>query len=269
MNDSPKQWVGGKLLTEVETGIGLITVNRPEKRNAMSLEMWTGLNQILDELEHNNAVRVVVLTGAGDKAFVSGADISQFEELRNNANMQREYDRATTTVYAKLIALSKPVIARIRGFCVGGGLALAMASDLRIAAEDSEFGIPATRLGIAYSFNEVQMLVSLAGPAQARMLLFTGARIDAMEAHRIGLVNQVVKNDRLSDVVASLARTIAENAPLAVRAAKITVTQILRDAGNRDMEAIKQASIACSNSEDYREGRTAFMQKRIPKFHGL
>jgi enoyl-CoA hydratase len=269
MGVSQKQWAGGRLLTEVETGIGLITLNRPEKRNAMSLDMWMGLAEILDGWERDDGVRVVVLTGAGDKAFASGADISQFDDVRSNVDAQREYDRATSAAYAKLIALPQPVIARIRGYCVGGGLAIAMAADLRIAAEDSEFGVPATRLGIAYSLKEVQMLLSLVGPAHGRMMLLTSARIGSREALRIGLVNQVVKNDQLSDVVAALARTIADNAPLAVRATKLTINQGVRDPGDRDLNAVERASAACINSDDYREGRTAFMQKRAPKFRGI
>jgi enoyl-CoA hydratase len=264
-----RQWAGGKLLAEVNNEVGLITINRPEKRNAMSLEMWTGLAEILDDWERDDSVRVVVLTGAGDKAFASGADISQFDEIRSDVDTQREYDRATRAAYAKITALPQPVIARIRGYCVGGGLAIAMAADLRIAAEDSEIGIPATRLGIAYSFYEVQMLVSLVGPAHARMMLLTSARIGSAEALRIGLINQVVKGDQLSDAVAALARTIAENAPLAVRATKLTINETLRDPGDRDPAAMERASAACINSDDYREGRTAFMQKRTPKFRGI
>jgi enoyl-CoA hydratase/carnithine racemase len=263
-----KEYAGGKMLAEVEGGVGLITFNQPEKRNAMSVEMWQGLVDILDAFEHDSAVRAVILTGAGHKAFVSGADISQFAQQRADANAQLEYDRLTSGGRAKLAAFPKPVIARIRGFCLGGGLGIAMQADLRIAAHDSQFGIPAAKLGIAYGFDMVRKLVSLVGPAHARTLLFTGERIDAEEAQRIGLINRVVSDEDLSDVVLDLARTLAENAPLSLCAAKLAVNETVKSESERDVEAVNAAVMACFDSSDYREGRTAFMEKRPPKFLG-
>ena len=258
----------GKMLADVEDGVGLITFNQPEKRNAMSVNMWEGLVQILDAFAEDDDVRVIVLTGAGHKAFVSGADISQFEKNRANANAQLEYDKLTSSGRAKLAAFPKPVIARIRGFCLGGGLGIAMQADVRIAAVDSEFGIPAARLGIAYGFDMVRKLVSLVGPAHARTMLYTGNRIDATEAERIGLVNKVVSDEDLSDHVVDLARTIADNAPLSVRAAKLAVDESLKTDSERDVDAVTKAVLACFDSADYREGRTAFMEKRSPRFAG-
>jgi enoyl-CoA hydratase/carnithine racemase len=257
------------MLGEIDTGIGLITFNQPEKRNAMSVEMWDGLGQILDEFAADDGVRVVVLTGAGSKAFVSGADISQFEKNRKDAAAQVEYERLTKSGRAKLATFPKPVIARIRGYCLGGGLGIAMQADLRIAAVDSEFGIPAARLGIAYGFDAVRQLVDLVGPAHARMILYTGARIDAHEAQRIGLVNRVVLDEDLSDVVVDLARSIADNAPLSVRASKISVGEALKDARDRNLAAVEDAIAACFDSADYYEGRRAFMEKRAPRFEGV
>jgi enoyl-CoA hydratase/carnithine racemase len=259
---------GGKLLADVDNGVGLITFNQPAKHNAISVEIWAGLEKILKEWATAENVRVVVLTGAGDKAFISGADISQFERLRADAEAQQEYDRLTIGGRNMLAAFPKPMIARIRGYCLGGGLAVAMQADLRIASEDSQFGIPAARLGIAYGFQNIKTLVSLVGPAHARMILYTGARISAAEAARIGLVNQVVPTDALSEVVANLARTIATNAPLSVKASKLTIDQALRDPADRDMDSVTRASIECLNSEDYREGRSAFLEKRPPRFRG-
>jgi len=259
---------GGKVLAQVADGLGLITFNQPAKHNAISVEMWVGLEQILQAWESEEAVRVVVLTGAGEKAFVSGADISQFEQLRGDADAQRLYDQLASGGRNRLGTFPKPIIARIRGYCLGGGLAIAMQADLRIAAEDSEFGIPAARLGIAYGFQNIKTLVSLIGPAHARMMLYTGSRISSAEAARIGLINRVVPSEALSDVVAELAHTIANNAPLSVRASKLTIDQVLLDPGDRDMEAVMIASTDCLNSEDYREGRTAFMEKRAPRFRG-
>jgi len=262
------EYAGGKMLAEVSEGVGLVTFNQPEKRNAMSVEMWQGLEAILERFAADSAVRVVVLTGAGDKAFVSGADISQFEKNRANADAQVEYDRLTSTGRRKLGIFPKPVIARIRGFCLGGGLGIAMQADLRIASADSQFGIPAARLGIAYGFEMVRALVSLVGPAHARMILYTGGRIDAAEAMRIGLVNHVAAPEMLEREVTVLARQIAENAPLSLAASKLAVAASLQDPADRDLEGLRRASQACFDSADYREGRTAFMEKRRPQFIG-
>jgi enoyl-CoA hydratase/carnithine racemase len=262
------RYADGKMLADVEDGVGLITFNQPEKRNAMSVSMWEGMGQILDAFAADDAVRVVVLTGAGAKAFVSGADISQFEKERSNADAQVEYDRLTSAGREKLATFAKPVIARIRGFCLGGGLGIAMQADIRIAAVDSEFGIPAARLGIAYGSDMVRKLVSLVGPAHARTLLYTGSRIDATEAKRIGLVNDVVPDQDLSDVVVEIARTIADNAPLSIRAAKLAINEAAKMDRERDMDAVQAAIAACFDSADYREGRRAFMEKRTPKFTG-
>ncbi|HET9019178.1 MAG TPA: enoyl-CoA hydratase [Acetobacteraceae bacterium] len=251
----------GKILLDVDSGVALVTFNNPEKRNAMSLDMWDGLVAALDALEADPSVRVLVLTGAGSKAFVSGADISQFGAARADAEAQREYDRRTSGGRARLAAFPRPVIARIRGFCLGGGRGIALQADLRVAAEDSEFGIPAARLGLAYSAQMVKQLVSVVGPAHARMLLYTGSRIPAREAERIGLVNRVVADGELSDVVLDLARSIADNAPLSVRAAKLAVA-------GEDEAVVAAAIDACFDSEDYREGRAAFAGKRAPRFRG-
>jgi enoyl-CoA hydratase/carnithine racemase len=263
-----KSYADGKMLAQVEEGIGLITFNQPEKRNAMSVNMWHGLSEILDDMAGDDQVRAIVMTGAGHKAFVSGADISQFEQQRADGNAQLEYDRLTSAGRAKLAAYPKPVIARIRGFCLGGGLGIAMQADIRIAAVDSEFVIPAAKLGIAYGFDMVRKLVSLVGPAHARTLLFSGSRIDAAEAQRIGLVNLVVPDEDLSQTVYDLARTIADNAPLSVRAMKLAVNTAVMSESERDVEAVNAAVLACFDSADYREGRTAFMEKRKPAWQG-
>jgi len=261
-------YADGKMLADVEDGIGLITFNQPAKRNAISVDMWLGLSEILDVFAADDEVRVVVLTGAGHQAFVSGADVSQFEQQRGNANVEAEYDRLTSAGRTKLAAFAKPVIARIRGFCLGGGLGIAMSADLRIAAVDSEFGIPAARLGIAYGFELVRKLVSLVGPAHARMLLYCGTRIDADEAQRIGLVNRVVRDEDLNMTVVDLARTIADNAPLSVRAAKLAVNESVKSESEQNAAAVHAAVAACFDSADCREGRSAFLEKRTPVFQG-
>ena len=259
---------GGKMLAARDGGIGLITFNQPEKRNAMSLEMWIGLGEILERFEADDTISVVVLSGTGDKAFVSGADISQFEKNRHNAGAQKEYDRLTGIGRDRFQNFPKPVIARIRGYCMGGGLAIAMAADLRIGTPDSQFGIPAARLSVAYAADSVKRLIDLVGPAHARMILYSARRIDGHEAERIGLINQCVAVEELDEAVMSLARTISENAPLSVRASKMTINEMLKDESQRDMDGLTKIGEICFNSADYKEGRTAFMEKRLPRFLG-
>jgi enoyl-CoA hydratase len=263
-----KSHADGKILQSVSDGVGVITFNNPDKRNAMSLDMWEGLGHALIELRDDPEVRVVILAGAGDKAFVSGADISQFEKTRHNAEASEEYSKKSAAQRALLADYPKPIIASIRGFCLGGGMQVAMAADIRIASENSQFGIPAAKLGIAYGYDGLKHLVSLVGPSWARLLMFTGMRIDAAEALRIGLVDRVVPDAELWNATTEIARTISGNAPLAIKAAKITIAQVLKDPDQRDMAAIKAAGTACMDSEDFREGRRAFMEKRKPQFKG-
>jgi enoyl-CoA hydratase/carnithine racemase len=263
-----KPFADGKILKSVTDGVGVITFNNPDKRNAMSLDMWDGLGQALIELRDDADVRVVILTGAGDKAFVSGADISQFEKTRHNAQASEEYSKRSDAQRTLLANYPKPTIACIRGFCLGGGMQLAMLADIRIASENSQFGIPAAKLGIAYGYDGLNHLVSLVGPSWARLLLYTGMRIDSAEALRIGLVDRVVGDAELWNATAEIARTISSNAPLAIKAAKITIAQALKDESQRDMDAIKAIGTACMDSEDFREGRQAFMEKRKPRFKG-
>ncbi|WP_149535680.1 enoyl-CoA hydratase [Siccirubricoccus phaeus] len=262
------EFADGKILASIEGGVGKVVFNQPEKRNAMSVNMWEGMGAALDLFAEDPNVRCVVLTGAGDKAFVSGADISQFEKVRNNADAQKEYDRLTSAGRLKLATYEKPVIAQIRGFCMGGGLGIAMSTDIRIASDDSQFGIPAAKLSIAYGFDMVRALVDLVGPAHAHMILMTGERFDAKEAERIGLVNKVVPVGELEATVAKLTATLANNAPLSLKTNKQTVKAVCMDRADRDMEKIKAAMAACFDSEDYKEGRRAFMEKRKPVFTG-
>src|ERR1700710_1640565 len=263
-----RSFADGKITQAVDDGVGIITFNNPEKRNAMSLDMWEGLGHALVELRDDPDVRVVILTGAGDKAFVSGADISQFEKTRHNAEASEEYSKKSAAQRALLADYPKPIIACIRGFCLGGGMQVAMAADIRIASDNSQYGIPAAKLGIAYAYGGLKHLVSLVGPSWARLIMYTGMRIDAAEAVRIGLVDRVVPDDGLWDATTEIARTISGNAPLAIKAAKITIAQVLKDPDQRDMGAIKAIGAACMDSEDFREGRRAFMEKRKPRFTG-
>ncbi|MBR0817380.1 enoyl-CoA hydratase [Bradyrhizobium liaoningense] len=258
----------GKILKQIIDGIGVITFNNPDKRNAMSLEMWAGFGEALTALRDDDTVRVVILRGAGGKAFVSGADISQFEKSRHNAAASEEYAKRSAAQRALFADYPKPTIACIEGFCLGGGMQVAMLADIRLAAHGSQFGIPAARLGIAYGYDGLKHLVSLVGPSWARLLMYTGMRIDSAEALRIGLVERLFPINELWGETMAIAQTISQNAPLAIKAAKITIAEVLKDESARDMDAIKAIGTACMDSADFREGRQAFMEKRKPQFRG-
>lgn len=260
------EFADGKILASIKDGVGTVVFNQPEKRNAMSIPMWDGMAAALDVFEKDASVRCVVLEGAGGKAFVSGADISQFEKSRSDADAQKEYGRLTLGGREKLANFPKPVIAKIQGFCMGGGLGIAMSCDMRIAGEGSEFGIPAARLGIAYSYDMVGNLVALVGPSNAHMILMTGDRFPATDALHFGLINKLVPADQLDQVVGKITAQLAINAPLSLLANKRTVRAVLADAP--DIAAIDAATDACFNSADYAEGRKAFMEKRKPVFTG-
>lgn len=257
-----------KIIAGSEDGVGWITFNNPERRNAVSLEMWQAVARAAEAFDANHDVRVVVLTGAGDKAFVSGADISQFEKNRSDADAAEEYGKISETARTKLGALQKPVIAMIRGYCLGGGLGVAMKADIRIASEDAQFGIPAAKLGLAYAYESLKALVHLVGPAHAKEILFTARRLNANEALRIGLVNAVVPSEELEATVRKYCEMITANAPLTIKSSKMTVTEILKDPELRDLTGLDAMKRVCMDSEDYAEGRRAFMEKRKPEFVG-
>ena len=257
-----------KILSDKAEGIGWLTFNNPARRNALSLEMWQAIAEVLTDFENDPEIRVIVLRGAGDKAFVSGADISQFEDQRKNAEQAEAYAKISDAAKKCIDAVRKPMLAMIRGYCVGGGVMMALSADIRIASEDSIFAIPAAKLGLGYSYDSARKLVHVVGPAAAKEILFVGRRMNAREAHRIGLINQVVPTDQLEDHVREYALEIARNAPLTLRALKIAVDQVLADPAARDMELVESSIRACFASEDYANGRRAFMEKRTPVFTG-
>ena len=257
-----------KVLAEKEGGVGRLVFNNPERRNAVSLEMWQAVEAILDDFGRDEAVRVVVVTGAGGKAFVSGADISRFEDERASEEAVRHYNATTERVYAGLQAFAKPTVAMIRGYCIGGGVALAVCCDLRICDEGARFAIPAAKLGLGYRYGGIKRLVDLVGPAFAKEILYTARQFSAAEAHAMGLVNRVVPTAELDAYVQDYAETIAGNAPLTIAAAKAVIGETTKDPGERDMERADRLVSACFASEDYIEGRRAFMEKRKPAFTG-
>jgi enoyl-CoA hydratase/carnithine racemase len=257
-----------RMIARKDGAIGWMIFNNPERRNAVSLDMWEAIPTILEEFEKDAAIRVIVLTGAGERAFVSGADISEFAERRSTAETVRHYDAVAERASNALYNAAKPTVAMIRGWCVGGGVAVAITCDIRIAAEDARFGVPAARLGLGYKMSGVRRLMDLVGPAVTKDIFFTARHYRAAEALRMGLVNEVVPTGELEAFVRGYAGMIAENAPLTIAAVKRTVAELLRDPGQRDGAAVAAMIEACFASEDYREGRTAFMEKRPPRFRG-
>lgn len=257
-----------KMLARKDGAIGWMTFNNPDRHNALSYEMRLAAIEILDAFERDPEVRVVVMHGAGNKSFVSGADISQFDSKRSTADQQAEYDRVSQMMQARLSGLSKPLIAMIKGYCIGGGLQTALSADLRIASDDSQFAIPAGKLGIAYAWPSVAKLVETVGPSTAKHILFTAKRFSAAEALRMGLLNEVVPAAGLEEAVRELANTIAGNAPLSLAAAKISVNELAKEPSQRNEAAAHAAAQRAMASEDFVEGRKAFMEKRKPQWKG-
>ena len=257
-----------RLIGRKDGQIGWMIFNNPERRNAVSLDMWRAIPDVLAAFEADPEVRVVVFTGAGERAFVAGADISQFEAERSDASAEARYSTAAAAANAAMIGISKPTIAMIRGYCIGGGLAVALTCDLRICSEDARFAIPAARLGLGYGFDGIKTLADLVGPSFAKEIMFTARQFDAAEALRIGLVNKVTASGELEGAVRDYAAMIGQNAPLTVKAAKMAVREAMKDPDRRQLDEVNQAIDACFQSQDYAEGRTAFMEKRSPVFQG-
>lgn len=254
--------------THRDGGIGTVVLSNPEKYNALDHAMWQAIPRALEDLAADPQVRVVVLEGDGTKAFVSGADISQFESQRTERDARERFGEAVEAAYLAPARCAKPVIAKIRGICMGGGLGLAAACDLRICSTDARFRMPAARLGLGYGATGVQRFVSLIGVQNTYDIFFSARIFGAEDALRMGFVLQAVAPEALDATVGEYAQAIAGNAPLTLRALKTTVNALLPDAGARDLASANAAIRACFDSADYREGARAFMEKRPPRFQG-
>jgi len=249
-------------------GIGWIVFNHPERHNALSLEMWQGLGDILESYAADDRVRVAIMRGAGGKSFVSGADISEFDSKRASAAQKDEYGAIAGRANRWLASFEKPLIALIEGYCIGGGLATALYADIRIATPDSRFGIPAAKLGLGYEYEGLAKLARIVGPANARDIMFSARFMDAAQAHAMGLVNFVNERDEIEAESIAYARRIAGNAPLTVKAAKAALNAWERGEREEDLRRVHAQVNACFDSEDYKEGRRAFKEKRTPDFTG-
>jgi enoyl-CoA hydratase/carnithine racemase len=257
-----------RMIARKDGPIGWMQFNNPARHNAVSVEMWKSVPEIMTEFENDDQIRVVVVSGAGGKAFVSGADISEFAEKRSSRENVLEYNRIAGQANAAIIDFPKPTIAMIQGYCVGGGLGLALCCDLRLAAEDARFAVPAAKLGLGYAFDGIKRLVDVVGPSFAKEIFYTARQFDSAEALQMGLVNRVVPTANIEAYVRDYAATIGGNAPLTVNAVKLCVNEATRDPDKRNLSAAQLAVDACFASADYVEGRTAFIEKRKPAFRG-
>ena len=257
-----------RIVAEKQGPVGWLTFNNPARRNAISIDMWEAIPKVLDRFEQDPEVRAIVLKGEGDKAFVSGADVSQYEKQRSSVEGVQYYEEIAGRVAERLQNCDKVIVAMIRGYCLGAGVNIALCCDLRIAAEDAKLGIPAAKLGLGYRASSLKNLIDIVGPAYAREVLITGRHFSAAEAKTMGLVHRVAPVAELESLVLEYCAMISENAPLTIRASKRIVRELLKSSATFDAEACAALVKACFESQDYIEGRRAFMEKRKPVFQG-
>ena len=258
-----------KIKGVIKGAVGHIIFNNPERHNAVSLEMWDAVEIALNAFKDNEDVRIVILSGSGGKAFVSGADISKFAKERGSKDATEHYNARLQVVYDNIENYPKPTMAMINGHCIGGGLNLAACTDIRVASDKSRFSMPAAKLALGYPFDAIRRLVNAVGIASAKQLMFTAKSIDADTALRIGFIQEVVAEEELVARVEALSGTISDNAPLTIQAMKFIATQVIQaDPAKRDLAKCDEMVAACFSSQDYVEGRKAFMEKRKAEFKG-
>lgn len=257
-----------KMLGFKEGHVGHIVFNNPARHNAVSLEMWQRMTELLAQFAADEDLRVLVVSGAGGKAFVSGADISKFESQRSSEEAVQIYNATSSKAYETLYNFPKPTIAKIQGYCIGGGMNVAICCDVRIATDGSKFGIPAAKLGLGYGYEGVRRLAEVIGLSRAMELFYTARQIGAGEAYAMGLVNHAVPEAQLTETVYAMTHQISENAPLTIATIKAVARELGRPSADRDLAKLDRMVAACFASQDYTEGRRAFMEKRKPAFKG-
>ena len=257
-----------RILAERDGAIARFVINNPGRRNAMSFAMWQRMGDVFEAWAEDEEVRAVVVRGAGDKAFSAGNDISEFKQLRSSRESIDAYSRVTARAYEALGGIPKPTIARINGFCIGGGLEISQLCDIQIAADSARFAVTPAKLGLGYKLDDVMLLTQNLSMKHVKELLMTGRMFSAQEALRMGLVNRVVPASDLDAAVDEYASMIAANAPLSVKAAKLIVHEAHKESAQRDQAGCEKLVDACHASEDYQEGQKAFSEKRKPRFLG-
>ena len=262
------EYADGNILAGVVDATGHIVINNPERHNAVSMAMYEAAAEQVSAMASDDDVRLLMIRGAGGKAFASGADISKFEKERNSEAQVAAYQAATAKFYSGVFNFPKPTIAYIQGYCIGGGMALAVACDLRICEDKSRFAVPAAKLGLGYGFEGVSRLNALVGPAMVKEIFFTARQFSAQEAYDMGLVNRVLPAHMLASYAADYSRRIAENAPMTMGSIKAITQDLQKPSAERDLDKLAEMVKACFDSEDYIEGRRAFMKKRKPQFKG-
>ena len=257
-----------KMLAKKDGGVAQIIFNNPARHNAVSLEMWQRMQKLLAEFAADPEVRVLVVSGAGGKAFVSGADISKFESERSSEEAVKVYNATSSAAYEQLTGFPKPTIAKIQGYCIGGGANVAVCCDLRVCTADAKFGIPAAKLGLGYGHGGFGRLSHIVGPSRAMELFYTARQVTSQEAYDMGLVNRVVPAEDIHTAVEEWTTMIANNAPLTIATIKAASQELAKPESQRDLTRVDKMVEACFKSADYIEGRRAFMEKRKPKFAG-
>ena len=257
-----------RIIGRTDGAVGHVIFNNPAKLNAVSLDMWEGMHALLTRYAEDPAIRVVVASGAGGKAFMSGADISKFESERANMEAQKRYDAISSRSYDLMYNFPKPTIAKVMGYCIGGGMNFAGCCDLRFCNEGARFGVPAAKLGLGYGYERIRRLAESIGLPKTLEVIYTGRQFSAQEALDMGFVQRVVPDGELDSAVDELANSIAQNAPLTIALAKASAREVGKPESKRDLGRLDAMTKACFDSQDYEEGRKAFMEKRKPKFQG-